>query len=347
MKETNLSILKTLVSFVCIAFINNLKAQHNYVLNFSTNPSYVSLGSSVGSNIKSIEFWFNPALTINSSTSASGHTFIVRNDPTQYNEYGFYIRGTDWPAAGRGYLYFFVRKNGVLHEIKSDINIWYANKWKHVCGTIDDTEGMHLYIDGNLQANADPSGIYPTTPSSEITTFGIWGDALIRNFVGKMDEVRFWNRTLTQPEINANKCLWLNPSSDPSLVGYWKMNEGSGSTVFDATSSANHGSLNSVNFVLDSLCFTGSASINNNESLATISLYPNPMSTFAYLNLSSTLQDAHLYLYDATGKLVRTTHPVHGEQIILQRDQLPAGIYFIQVNDGAGILYHQKILIYD
>ncbi len=67
-------------------------------------------------------------------------------------------------------------------------------------------------------------------------------------FDGRIDEVRIWNRTLTQTQIRNNMCHTLN-GTEFGLVGYWQM-DAMGSTcggptrVCDMTGNGNNGILN-------------------------------------------------------------------------------------------------------
>lgn len=45
---------------------------------------------------------------------------------------------------------------------------------------------------------------------------------------------------LTQAEVRNSMCSTLD-GNETGLVGYWNMNEGTGSVVTDLTSNANHG----------------------------------------------------------------------------------------------------------
>jgi len=276
--------MKIKLFFILTVFCGITNAQTNYVLNFNGTSNYVDFGTSVGSNIRSIEFWFKPGLNINPSITATGYSFIQRNDATQFNEYGFYIRGTDWPG-GRGYLYFFMRDKGTLHEISSDSSSWTSGTWYHVCGTIDAASGMKLYINGVLQTASDLTGTIAIPSSGEITTMGTWGDALVRYFDGQIDELRFWNRALLESEIQAKMCYWLTPANETGLVGYWKMNEGSGSTIFDATVNSNNGTITGATFVQDTICFSGYLGINKIINQINISIYPDPFTSEISISL--------------------------------------------------------------
>lgn len=71
---------------------------------------------------------------------------------------------------------------------------------------------------------------------------GILTDGL---FDGAIDEVRIWNATLDEVTLRQWMHREVN-SSHPdyaNLVGYWKLNEGSSNTAYDASDNGNNGTL--------------------------------------------------------------------------------------------------------
>lgn len=60
---------------------------------------------------------------------------------------------------------------------------------------------------------------------------------------GKIDEVRIWDVARTAPEILGNMSVNLVPANEPNLIGYWRFEEGSGTTAEDSTTNNNDGTL--------------------------------------------------------------------------------------------------------
>ena len=82
---------------------------------------------------------------------------------------------------------------------------------------------------------------------------GRWSDS--GDFHGKMAEVRIWNKARTQQEIQMNMFKRLT-GQEPSLVGYWPLNEtkleGSALKVSDLSKNNLHGTITGALLVEDS-----------------------------------------------------------------------------------------------
>ena len=88
------------------------------------------------------------------------------------------------------------------------------------------------------------------TPENE-EKYGGWADArqffisysydAYRPLNGKIAEARVWSVARTQEQIRENMYEIADPESDPTLVGYWKFNEGAGNTIKDYSRYHNDG----------------------------------------------------------------------------------------------------------
>ncbi len=63
---------------------------------------------------------------------------------------------------------------------------------------------------------------------------------------GKISEVRIWNKTLTEAEINEATHFYTVDASSEGLVAYWKFDEGAGSTIKDYSVNGNDLTVDSV-----------------------------------------------------------------------------------------------------
>jgi hypothetical protein len=82
-----------------------------------------------------------------------------------------------------------------------------ANVWTHVAGTYDGTT-IRLYINGVEVANAQVSGVIAaSTGPLRIGGNSLWGEF----FQGQIDEVRVYNRVLTQAQIQSDMKTAVSP----------------------------------------------------------------------------------------------------------------------------------------
>lgn len=113
------------------------------------------------------------------------------------------------------------------------------NTWRPVAVTYDSqTKVMCLYRDGGLVSQA--SDVPPFTPSDGTLLIGSHLSSAL--FKGQMAEARVWNKVLSQTDIQSNLSHRL-VGNEPGLVGYWPLNDGSGTIAQDKTSNANHGTI--------------------------------------------------------------------------------------------------------
>jgi hypothetical protein len=122
-----------------------------------------------------------------------------------------------------------------------------ANSWTSVAASITG-DSVKLYVNG-VVLNTEVSNQLSTNTTSNF----LIGKSLTGNyFKGQLDEMRFYNRALTNEEIRKGFDVYINPSQD-GLVGYWRFDEGFGDNAYDysktiLTPNKNHASLVSVQF---------------------------------------------------------------------------------------------------
>lgn len=106
-----------------------------------------------------------------------------------------------------------------------------TNKWYHIAYVFDGTaNSFKIYVNGK----PDGTTSAPANTKFNLETMGFGGSAQVQ-------ELRFWTKVLTQAEISSGMCA-VNPGSG-GLYGYWKFNEGKGTTVADATGHGHTGTI--------------------------------------------------------------------------------------------------------
>ena len=119
-------------------------------------------------------------------------------------------------------------------------------RWNHVTAVVRDVFDMDLYLNG-VNVGGSPSGdSYNTMVSNVPGVSGFTSSAyftsndVIYRYHGLIDEIRFWNRSLSQEEIRQTMCVNLK-GNERGLIGYWDFNETSGDIVFDKSSNKFNG----------------------------------------------------------------------------------------------------------
>jgi hypothetical protein len=115
---------------------------------------------------------------------------------------------------------------GMFSNTRFALNTWYS------ISCVCDGSSYRMYVNGNLDNSFDASGQSFTWGALELG-MSYAGYQQAQRFLGRAAEIRFWNRPLSQTEIQQNLCA-VDPTA-PGLVSYWKLNEGSGQTFYDLT----------------------------------------------------------------------------------------------------------------
>ncbi|ODS36223.1 hypothetical protein BEH94_05200 [Candidatus Altiarchaeales archaeon WOR_SM1_SCG] len=86
-------------------------------------------------------------------------------------------------------------------QIYLDSDVPVDTNWHHIAGVRRDGIN-YIYVDGVRQNNTNNYSILPSTKNTNIGRF--YADTVFANFKGKIDEVRIYNRALTDSEIKEN-----------------------------------------------------------------------------------------------------------------------------------------------
>ncbi|MHA2101440.1 MAG: LamG domain-containing protein, partial [Candidatus Kariarchaeaceae archaeon] len=185
---------------------------------FDGIDDYINIGNVINDN-RSVSVWFNPAFTID-NTISSRISLVVRNTSNEYDEFTLLIEDHD-PYKGK--VAFGRRINYDPHGIGSNSDLWLADNWYHVVSVIDPSEGMKLYINGILQDDIDNTSTEPMAVRAEYSAIGRWGNSDNRYFHGKIDDVRIYDKALTEEEVLSlyHENGW---TGDEGLIAYYPFN---------------------------------------------------------------------------------------------------------------------------
>ncbi len=135
-------------------------------------------------------------------------------------------------AEGKGYIFHIGNGTGsdsLKYILPNPItNLNNVNDW-HQITMVFNGSSMSVMVDG-IFVGTKPANIMREKNYLNIGS-KIGNDGF---FKGKLDDIRIYNRPLTQTEINNTKNRSVS-KTESGLVSYWKMDEGVGIKVFDNT----------------------------------------------------------------------------------------------------------------
>ena len=126
-------------------------------------------------------------------------------------------------------------------------------EWHHVAVVYDgsgDTKYLDIYVDGVPTDSVNTTGSPLSTYTGNNLRFG-----MTRHSGGQysnciMDDIRIWTKGRAESEIQEYMNLGLS-GGEEGLVGYWKFNEGEGTTVYDSSPNESHGTIVDATWTTD------------------------------------------------------------------------------------------------
>lgn len=167
---------------------------------FDGTNDYIKLNTQVGNGIRSISLWFRLDMNIDGSLDHPV-TLVTRDgDPTNKLLFALGFIPYGWAGDAGKLRFLYSKTTSDIYYIQSNSASWQKDKWYHVVVMIHPTEGMKMYID-NVKQN-DTTPFYEATANTVLNTFiGSYSATPNRFFKGKIDDVIFYNRALTEGEV--------------------------------------------------------------------------------------------------------------------------------------------------
>jgi len=187
-----------------------------------------------------VEVWVKP-------TSASDYEGIISygqdNGIGSQSGFGFVFYATGWR--------FFLKttSNSINYADMAETST-PVGQWTHLAATYN---GQHVkvYRNGFMIDSTDViDNVEWAGVGSNLVVGGFTKDGTTKYFDGNIDEVRLWNYTRSAAQIKASKELTFT-GTETGLVGYWTIDEGSGTTTADLTSNANTGSISGATWAIE------------------------------------------------------------------------------------------------
>ncbi len=220
------------------------------------------------------------------------------------------------------------------------------NTWHHLAYVIENNVLSHIYVDGNNTTINDPTATIDTPTDFNFASFYGSTDPTDSNFIGRMDEVRYWNTARTSQEINDNKDHEL-VGDEAGLIAYWNFNDGSGKRLSDLGGIGN-GTLYNMeenDWVTDTP-FGSTASVTNILNDNNIfTLYPNPAKTLVTIDTNQLKSDKYqIKIFDMFGKMVFQKRVYQQNKIDIPISGLTSGVYMFIIQTNSKV-YSKKLIV--
>jgi hypothetical protein len=201
-----------------------------------------------------------------------------------------------------------------------------CNYWNYLYGDNGSIEEILMHF-GNLQSIGIPNVISQIEITDEIQNN--------RLFIIRWGWSTGGGHFVVGHGINGNNIYFMNPWFGEGLhIGSYNfMLNG-----YDGTSSAEH------TWTHTSLITTDVSSVNETFNEKNISIYPNPFFEEATLSSNKLLNNATLTINNLYGQTVKEIKNITEKTVILNRDHLASGIYFIYLTQD-NKTYAKKLVI--
>ena len=194
------------------------------VLQFDGSDDVVAFGNWSPGPRWTVEAWVKP------SSIPGGRRTIV-GDANACADWGVTMQDGQFGALIRP-------PGGCSTTLKSGVSV-VADTWYHVAATCDGFTAQ-LYVDGVLMTSGAVDPDYGPSPWPRVGGETCCGG---NNFPGLVKEVRLWHRALSAEEIQGRMNQPL-VGSEQALIGYWRLDDGSGTTAHDYSAGGHNGTLN-------------------------------------------------------------------------------------------------------
>ena len=208
-------------------------AQTNYSLNFDGSNDHLVTNGATISSAWSAEVWFKKA------SNKAAHNFT--NNANSGNSGTWSLRLGQWNNTNKVGITKYGVKDYYIYDSKADLDI---GKWEHVAWTYE-SNLVNVYVNGESLGTTFSRG---PLANGAILYWNIIGKSPSNSLHGEIDEVRIWNDVRTLTEIKDNMFKELN-GNENGLIAYYKMTEGSGTTVTDNSSNSNNGTISGASWI--------------------------------------------------------------------------------------------------
>jgi hypothetical protein len=199
----------------------------------NSNPSYINIPSSTtldGFRAMTACSWsyltrapsFDSGVLLLKATNASGNTPL---DP-----YSLYALSVSTTKKVNWIISTGVAASRVLVVSNASINL---NTWNYICGTYDGTT-MKIFINGTQDSATGSTSIVVGANSIPVQIGAYAHTSYPDGWDGLIDDMKIYNYARTPAQIIEDMLGGKPGGSNDSPIGYWKFDEGSGTTAFNS-----------------------------------------------------------------------------------------------------------------
>lgn len=209
-----------------------VSGKFNQAYSFDGDDQITTTDVALSGNNVTFASWINIA----SAGATTCNTIIGKGDGNN-GSITDYVFQVGWSGSGctGGYADLFI--GGSWHTFA---NTFTLDTWYHMVATYDGSN-VKMYINGaQIGANsAETDAIYNSAETMRIGRQGT--NTSSNNFRGSLDEVRIYNTALTASEVAALYAGSGPLPCDQTCVGWWKLDEASGTTATDSSGAGSTG----------------------------------------------------------------------------------------------------------
>jgi hypothetical protein len=207
-----------------------------YGLAFNGSTSKISLPGTLSEELTNAflaEGWFNTSSLTSDITLFSSYTG---------SQTGFrleYISATKQLRAVVG------RSGSATLVVNATATNMVAGMYHHIALSMDESDSIKVYLDGIVIGKANMTGNF-----AEVNSEILVGTRNTNYLNGKIDELRIWNTARSEALIKRDFNRFL-VGNEAGLKGYYRINEGFGSEIYDISKTGNdfnknHGTLSNT-----------------------------------------------------------------------------------------------------
>ncbi len=163
-----------------------------------------------------------------------------------------FCKGPGDTAAGRGPLValrpdepglHFSHSTGTSQETIDTHEGVPVNEWTHIALVLTSLNGEQIIYQDGVQVAVESASNLTDATQSSVLRIGLGANVVL-------DDFRVWNYARTQAEIQADMNREIF-GVEEGLVGYWRFNEGEGTTAYDMSPYENHGNITAATWTTE------------------------------------------------------------------------------------------------